>query len=525
MLDRILGVKRSQGKSKPLPFLAYSVFGDPMHRFEALPVSHTGMWQCSGADHTAFRLLLGLAWLNCRKVTIKVPDQDMAARLIEWAEEAERDIRIMLSIPAEGGEAGTDQSLSESLKAWRAETTTFREALAQAGAVRFGVINAFEVAQSLPGLYDLIKDMAFSFTDRSRLQWTPEELQGLLQASREARQRLQGLDYLSLASKLGIRLSSLTVWNAQTLKRALEDRLGRLDQLIRDYDHILIRLRALILAGRSGIRDQDDPLRRLTALSLDERTRFQSGLSHWRQAMQLMEQELVSDGWFQDFKGLQGISLEETDLELRALHTRIRLLLQWGPAWLDAALAQQWLQQQPEPWQGLLLRSARLAESDLESTLTYWYVHGWLERSVDSSVWLALSETSDRRALARALPELALDRLRAGLTDQDFGPDPRAWWAVTREHEPSDGDGIILYWDCAIPASAGDAFRFPVREEPHLPLEYLRLQQEWVPEDPVRRFSLPHPFPTLSGLWEASPGRWRPGTPSQAGSEGSPFRD
>jgi hypothetical protein len=509
MLDRILGVKRGPGKLKPLPFVAYSVFGDPLHRMAEAPSTHEEVWLCKGGDHTVFRLLLGMAWLNHRTVRLQVADQEAGRQLSAWAEEAVRDITTMISLHADQDGQRPEKNLVETLRGWRAEADAFHQALTMVRETRFGVINTIEVAQSLLRLHDQIKDVPFTFTDRSRLAWNPSELQDLLQASREARSRANGLRLMSLANKLDIRLSALPEWTSQTLRKALDDRLERLEALIREYGHILFRLRALILAGHSGSGDREDPLRRVTTLILDEQVRHQSGLSLWQQAILLLEQELISDGWFLHFKGLQGISLEETDREIRSLHARIQAVRQWSSEWLEGAMAQQWLLAQPEAWQGLLVRAAQFDESEIEPTLTYWYVHGWLERALDPEIWRILTETPLRRELARQLPSLALEQLRGGWPDQTPEAEPHNWWRLADGKDPGNGDQVRLYWNCDPSEDEGRAFQFRIHNESYLPLEYLRLQQEWNPEVPSRRFALPFPFPTMAGLWEACPGRWR----------------
>lgn len=510
MLQNIWSSKKDKGQDRRGPFLSYSIFGDPAKRFEHLPDRHHPVWISTSGEHTDFRMLLGMAWLNQYPIHVITADDSRREQVVRWVEEARQDLLIIPEVSIAGSDKiPSGQPFADILLAWRKEWEEFERAILHLSDARFGVINALEVAHSLLRMYEGVGRLPFTWVDRSILKWTPEELQELLRWFRTSQvpPRIQALQ--RMAQRLDIHLPALLNWPEHALERALTDRMDRLSRLIGDYELILFRLRALLLHTPIGAHAVENMLKRSTVLGLEETLRHRSGLTPWISALQLFEQELISDGWFLDFKGFQGISLEEIDRELRSLDTRLRVLREWVAQWSEGARIQVGNTALPEQLREVAGRVSGLEDPDLEASLTFWYLYGWLEKAIPSPIWLQLEETPQRTGLARLLAVWVRHTLSAMTQLRDKGnPASVPFQATVAPAPPSQIPGILLYWNFEPSETFEDMFHFAARRQPAIPLDYLRLQQDWKTVDPSRRFALPHPIPAMRDFWDGAGASW-----------------
>lgn len=509
MLQNIWSSKKDKGKERRGPFLAYSVFGDPATRFEQLPDRHHPIWTCTSGEHTDFRMLLGMAWLNQFPVHVITADDSRRDQVVRWVEEARQDVLIIPAVTMAGSDKiPTGQSFADTLNAWRQEWEGFQRAIRQLSDTRFGVINALEVAHSLLRLHEEVGRLPFTWVDRTNLAWTPEEFQELLRLCRTSQVPPRILALQRMAQRMDIHLPALLNWPEHALERALTDRMDRLSSLIGDYELILFRLRVLLLQTSTGEQAVEKMLRRSTVLGLEETLRHRSGLTPWMSTLQLFEQELISDGWFQDFKGFQGISLEEIDRELRSLDTRLRVLREWADQWSEGARSQVRSKDIPAHLREVTDRVSGLQDPALETSLTFWYLNGWLEKAIPSPIWLQLEETPQRTELARMLAIWVRHTLAALTQVRDkrnaaYVP----FQATVAPAPPPQESGIFLYWNVEPSDTKEDMFHFPARRQPAIPLDYLRLQQDLKTDGPDGRFALPHPIPAMRVFWDGAAGR------------------
>jgi hypothetical protein len=274
-----------------------------------------------------------------------------------------------------------------------------------------------------------------------------------------------------------------------------------------------VKLRALLadsLAHSTPTIHPDTALGRLSLTGLDQQISIASGLQQWQREFKMLEQELISDGWFRQFKGIQSISLEETSQELNLLHSRFTFLQSWTSPLFAAHRAKKWLHQQPPVIQRWLDGNVRISNQDLQTPFTYWFLHGWLEQAVPAKIWKGLSETPERKVLAQQLPIRIVELFQQGIQHGWFPSDPDQWWRVhpLSDWKEPNPEGIDLFWTAGSSSLPENTFSLEEHESPILSLEYLRLQQAPVTEVHYDAFALPYPLSTLEGLWEATPGRW-----------------
>ncbi len=505
MINRIFPSGKKKPAVPPLTYLPFSLFGDPASLFLTLPEAEVHRWALPAVTHSRLRMAMGMAWLNGRRVRIHARGQGLSEAVQAWASGSHSDAAILL-MPQEGKYLPSPTAdLSRVVRQWQEETRRFYGALHQIRDIRFGVIDALEAAFTLIRLHPSVETLPFGRTGRKDMAWTPEEYEGLLQSLDEARKQAHGLEAIGWAEAHRIHLDALEPWTLSALQSALDDRLDRLEGFIRHYEKSLFRLYHL-----SNPREEaGTSLPRVSLTGLEAGVYHRSGLDTWLPAFRLFEQELISDGWLYPFRGLQSISLEETGRELNRLYERLHHLRQHAGMYLEASACRRWLEGQPPVIRHWMEAAPRIARLDLQTPLTYWYVHGWLEQAVPPAIWHDLAETGERRHLSLSLPALIAQRCRALVDNGHLPRDPEDWWEIRESGDsgiPQDGT-VDLYVSSNEDALPENAFVLTPYEEPVLSLEYLRLQQAPLTEPGYDSLSLPYPLCMLESLWEATPGR------------------
>ncbi|MCO6485688.1 MAG: hypothetical protein J5I41_07915 [Saprospiraceae bacterium] len=505
MINRIFPPGKKKPAVPPLTYLPFSLFGDPASLFRSLPASDHHPWALPAVTHSRLRMAIGMAWLNGRRIRIHTAGQGLSEAVRAWATGCTGDAALLLQPQKDNDLPALSADLVRVVRKWQEETRRFHEALQQVSDIRFGVIDALEAAFTLIRLHPSVETLPFGRTGRKDMAWTPEEYEGLLRSLDEARKQAHGLEAIGWAEAHRIHLDALEPWNLSALQSALDDRLDRLEGFIRQYEKSFFRLYHL-----SNPREEaGTSLPRASLTGLEAGVLHRSGLDTWLPAFRLFEQELISDGWLYPFRGLQSISLEETGRELNRLYERLHHLRQHAGLYLEASACMRWLEGQPPVIRHWMEAAPRIARLDLQTPLTYWYVHGWLEQAVPPAIWHDLAETEERRQLSRSLPALMAQRFRVLVDNGHLPRDPEEWWEIREGGDsgvPREGT-VDLYVSGNEEGMPENAFVLTPHEQPVLSLEYLRLQQAPLTEPGYDPLSLPYPLCALEALWEATPGR------------------
>jgi hypothetical protein len=515
MLNRIWDGKRQTGKSASRPFQSYSLFGDPTQRFADTPQDHNPNWHLPGSDPALLRMVLGVAWLNHLPVRIVVPNGYQAQQATRIVQEAVSWVQEMVAKEKSLLPDHSNNQFPLSLSAWKSTTHDFTNSLKTIQLTKFGSINSYEVAATLLRLYAGLDSHPFHWLDDSSLLYTPEEYQEIYQVLESAVPRQEALLNRPLLSWLDINPKAVSNWTSVTLRTAVKEHTCQLEELIKMYETCLFDLRQHLKKISKHNKNQSFTsdskiLSRLTLGTLDADALAASRLPHWQRSYHLFEHDLLSTGWFAQYKGMQAISLEETAKELDMLLRRLQLIEHSLDPVLEAALAFAWLQELPSPIRKLIQSSAHLITSNNQDNMTFWYLFSWLERAIPAEVWKTLEETPERKDLCQLLPKQAIAWFLSGTNAQFSSSDPQLHCTI-HEGQPATppfSSTLDLYWGMSPDPVITDYFAFTQLEEPRLPMEYARLLQ-MLDQEPWAEFhALPYPLSAMHCLWEGLPGRW-----------------
>jgi hypothetical protein len=513
MFQRFLG-NTGNKKVRSSPFIDYAIFDDPKRYFEALPNGKETAWFLESPGIQHLKLLLGMAFLNDKKVAIIVPDQESEAIAQKFAEQLKEDITQLVKI------SNTNNlkiaNLSDILNEWRHESGILFENIAHLNSIKFGSLNGLEVTTTLIKLFPRTAFHPYPWIDTKHFEWTYDEYRNLYEILVERNNKLNPIVHQKLQRLFRINTATWSKLPSASIKSTLDHHLQELGVLINQLDLLLHTSKPTwysTLKTKEAIwLSTDSPLgriKRMTIHGMQEAGLPIESLLEWKKAINGWQSNFEKSALLITTSGFQAISLGDLETEIKNLYQELSLIKEWQDAIKETTDIYVANEELPLGIKLLLEAGVTVPVDHKSDVFTYWYLYHWLEHHVSSQQWKALYFSPERTLITERLNTALFHQLShlnrgTSASEPDIIIDYKIRQFSNKETIPPEY--LKIYWKNDANLSELEArFDFVLRHIPPIPMEYAHMVQLFADAEPSIFQALPFYTPSGTIFWEGKP--------------------